>query len=170
MRERRKICAAEDTGQAEHVLCLEEGTVTIAIDFDSEAVFAVLFQVVRDVESSSVSAVLAESDVLSINPKIEETIDAIEVEDDLTTFPVSRNSEVPAVAAHLVAIFVGRPALVFRFTHHAFPPIVLLYLMIENNELIDINRDAILHLAVFAESLNVPASRHLYVVPARDVV
>ena len=132
-----QIRIPEDTWQAVHVLCLEEGTVRTAVHFYRHRVLA-LHQVFRDVETGRIAGILREAYILSVHPEVEERVHPVEVNVHLTVFPVVGHGEGTAVRSHLVPVFVGSPVLV-RFAHHAPFPVAHGYRMFEYDRLITVN-------------------------------
>ena len=159
-----EVGAAENARQSEHILRFEEGAVAVSVNLHGHRVLA-FPKVGSDVKACRVAAVLAESDVMAVDPKVEEAVHAVEIKHHLTALPVGRKSEGTAVGTHFVALEIGCPALVLGFSHYATAPIVLLHFMIEDDGLVNVDGYAVLHLAPWTETLHVPASRDAYVVP-----
>ena len=68
----------------------------------------------------------------------------------------------------VVAVGIGGPLLVLRLSHHAAAPVVLPDFVVEDDGLVDVDGHSVLHLAVLAEALHIPASGHFYIVPRGD--
>ena len=165
-----QVGAADDARQAEHVLGLQEGTVAVAIDLDGHHVLPFFIYIRCNVEGGRVAAVLGESHIVSVDPEVEEGIHTVEVQQHVATLPGCGQGEGAAVGTHLVGVLVGGVACVLGRTHHTLLPVAHLHLVVEHHGLVDIDGHAVLHLAVFAQSLYIPASGHLDVVPGRHVV
>ena len=121
-----------------------------------------------NVETCRIARVLGESNILSVNPKIEERIHSVEFHVEFLTFPCLRNGERTTIRAYLVAIFIGCP-IVGRFAHHAFAPIVFLHLVEENHGLVDVDGRSVFLTSVFLQADNVPIGRNDDVVPSRTI-
>ena len=160
--------AAEDAGEAEHVLTFEEGAVAVAIDFDSHHVLALLVQIGRDVKLCQVAGVFREADVFAVDVEIEEGINAVEVDADLFAVPFGGHGERAAIGADLVAVRESEPIL-RRSAHHAPFPIALANLVLEDDALVGVERFTILEGAVFSCSRHVPTHGYGDVVPGRGV-
>ena len=132
---------AENAGQTEHVLRLEERAVAVAIDFHADGVVA-HSHMPGDVESCGVARVFGETDVLPVNPEVEEGVNAIELDEDFLPLPRFRNVERAAVGTHFVAELVGCPEF-RRLPHDAFPPVVFLHLVVEDDGLVDVDGHAV---------------------------
>ena len=165
-----EVGAAEDAGQAEHVLCLKERAVAAAVYFHGKGVVPLPVDVWRDVEGGCVAAVLAEPHVLSVDPQVEETVHSVEVDVHVPALPVLGYGEGAPVRAYLVGVLVCRPSLVLGLSHDTLPPVVRLHLVIEDDGLVDVYGHSVFHGAVCLQSLYVPASGHGDVVPRTHVV
>ena len=116
LRAREQPGAAEDAGEAEHVLVLEICAVGIAVDLEcDEVVFAGAHEA-GHVELRRRAAVLGEADIFAVHPKVEEGVDAVELEEDVGAVPFGGHLEMSAVAADRVARVVGGE--VFRGLQH----------------------------------------------------
>ena len=60
--------------------------------------------------------------------------------------------------------------MVGRLTHHAFFPVALLYLMVEDDGLVDIDGGAVPLCAIGLETGKVPIGRHGNAIPCRTVI
>ena len=164
-----EVGAADDAGQAEHVLRLQERTVAAAIYLHCHCVLTLL-HVGGDVERGCVAAVLAETHVLTVDPQVEEAIYAVEVDVYVASLPLLGQGERAAVGTHFVAVLVGGVALVLGLAHHSLLPVAHLHLVVEDDGLVDVDGHTPFHGAVLAQSLHVPAAGHLYVVPCCHIV
>jgi len=89
---RPEIDVAEDAAQAPEILILQIGAVAPAKHLDREQVVAGL-QVRRQAKRRRRAAVLAEAELLAVDPQIEERVDAIEGDEDLSPGPLGRDGE-----------------------------------------------------------------------------
>ena len=120
LRAREHPRAAEDAREAEHVLVLEVAAVGIAVDLERDEVLLAGPDERRHVELRGRAAVLREADVFAVHPKVEEAVDAVELEEDVPALPVRRHRERAAVAADRVARGVAGEVL-RRHAHHLRP-------------------------------------------------
>ena len=98
-----EIDVALDAGQPPEVLALEIGAVRPAVDLDGQDVLARLEEP-GDVELGRRLRVLAEADLLAVDPDVEERLDGAEVEKDVASRPIRRDGERPAVGADRVVV------------------------------------------------------------------
>ena len=153
----------EDARQTEHVLSLKERAVAVAIYLNCNRVQAHL-GIVCDVETGSIARVLRESNVLAINPKIEERVYTVELYKQLLAFPFLGNRECAYVRTHLVTVLEGGPVGGWC-AHHAFTPVVLLHLVVEDDGLVNVDGRAVFLRTILLQAHDVPAGGHGNVIP-----
>ena len=158
---------SEDARQAEHVLSLEERAVAVAIYLYGNRVQTHL-GIVCDVETGGIARVLREANVLAINPKIEERVYTVELYEQLLAFPFLGNRECAYVRTHLITVLEGGPVGGWC-AHHAFAPVVLLHLVVEDDGLVDVDGRAVFLRTVLLQANDVPAGGHRDVIPCRAV-
>ena len=168
LRRRCQRNGTEDTRQAKHVLRFEEGAVRVTIDLDSHHVVTLLVQIRRDVERSRIARILREPHVMSVNPKVEERRNTVEVDVHLASFPTGRDGERTTVGTYLVAMLVGHPV-GRRRTHHAPLPVAHGHLVLEDDRLVGINGHSVLQTAILLDTHHIPLHRHGHIVPSRYI-
>ena len=142
---RSEVCTADDAGQAEHILCLQETAVAVAIHLYGHHLLGLLrVDEAGDVEAGRIAGVLGEAHVMAVYPQVEEGIHTVEVDQNLPPAPIARQGECAQVAANFVPILHCRPLLVPGFAHHTAPPVIHSHLMLEDDLLIHVDGQPIL--------------------------
>ncbi len=100
-----EIDVAEDPAQPPHVLVLQIRSVVPAEDLDRQQVLARL-QMRREPKGRRGAAVLAEAELLPVQPEVEEGVDALEGQKDFAALPRRRHAEGPPVGGDRI-IFRG---------------------------------------------------------------
>ena len=168
LRFRRERDGAEDTREAEHVLAFEERAVAVAIDLNGHCVLA-FHEIGGNVERSEVARVFRETHVTAVDIKVEEGIDAVEIEVHLAAGPRFGHSEGATIGAYLIAKLVGGPIFV-GFAHHASLPVADGHVVLEDDSLVGVDRHAIFLRAVLLNADHIPVHGHLHLVPSGNVV
>ena len=98
-----EIDVALDAGQPPEVLAFEIGAVRPPVDLGGQDVLAGLEEF-GDVPFGRRLRILAEAELLSVDPDVEERLDGAELEIDVHSGPVRRDRERPAVGADRIAV------------------------------------------------------------------
>ena len=159
---------AENTGEAEHILRLQERSIAVTVNLNSHNVLT-LNNVICNVESSQVTRVLRETNIAAVHPKIEERVHTVEIKINLAATPVCGHHKRTAVRTHLVTVLVSR-MVGSRLTHNATLPVIHSNSVLENHRLVHIDGSTILLAAIGLQAIHVPVHRNLDLVPATYIV
>ena len=105
-----QVHVAVNTGQAEHILVFQVGTVAPFVHLHGQGVIA-LFHVRRNAELGVVVGALAVTHLLAVHPHIEGRIHAVKVQINLLSGPVGRQGEIAPVGAHGIGFLLHGIAL-----------------------------------------------------------
>ena len=154
----------EDTRQAEHILRFQKRTVGTAIYFSGHHIRP-FTEVRSDVEISRIAGVFGKTDILTVDPEIEERIDSIETDKNFASVPILRYLEITTERTDFIPVLVSRPVC-WRSTHHTSAPVIDRHFMLEDYRLVHIDRNSIFQATVFLDSINIPTGRNRDIIPA----
>ena len=158
---------AENARQAEHILRLQIRCIAVAVNLHSHGIHP-FHDILRNVELRQIARVLRKTDILAVDPQVEEGIHPVEVDENALVLPAGGYFKATAVGADFVTDLEHRPVL-GRGAHYAQPPVVGLDLLPPGHVHIDINRRTIALTAVFPDADDVPVGGNGNVVPAAVV-
>ena len=152
-----------NTCESPIVLALQERTASETIHLQSDGVLT-LGHIVGDVELRRKIGVLAVSNSLTIHPKVITVSHAIETHVDVSVFPIGWDGELTTIRTHRVGhvTLVGEPT--WAVSHHAVGVSVV------GERILHIAIQRFVPILVVANTINLPAGRHIDVAPCCIVI